>query len=91
MAVPGKQEDGMVDGNERIVLTARDIQAWKDRKAELDRQVADAQRELAVINRNLEAAAVLLAQKGSTVEGTATEPSAADTDEDDGFGSPVAG
>lgn len=80
----------MMDGNDGVLLTAGDVQAWKDRKAELERTIAGAQRELAEINRNLEAAAVLQDRKAAG--GTSTEaPAAADSDEDDGFGSPVAG
>lgn len=80
----------MMDGNDGVLLTARDVQAWTDRKADLERAIAEAQRELAEINRNLEAAAVLQDRKaaGGTPAG---EPPAADSDEDDGFGSPVAG
>lgn len=82
----------MADRSDETLLTIQDVQGWKDRKAELERQIADAQKELTEINRNLEAAAVLQSRKGSTGPATAAETAPVDElEEDDGFGSPVAG
>ena len=82
-----------MDRNDDILLTARQIQGWRDRKAELDRKVADAQRELAEIDRRLEAAAVLMdgADDRASTAPVETAPADQSSDEDDGFGSPVAG
>ena len=82
-----------MDRDDGIVLTARQIQGWKDRKAELDRTIADAQRELAEIDRRLEAAAVLTdeAAGGNPAAPVESAPADQSSDEDDGFGSPVAG
>jgi hypothetical protein len=82
-----------MDRNDGVLLTAREVQGWRDRKAELDREIAEAQRELAEIDRRLEAAAVLTDRAGGGDNGVAVETAPADqsSDEDDGFGSPVAG
>jgi hypothetical protein len=82
-----------MDRNDGVLLTARQIQGWRDRKAELDRKIADAQREVAEIDRRLEAAAVLMdgAEGGESAAPVETAPADQSSDEDDGFGAPVAG
>ena len=49
-----------------IILTADQVERWKQRKDALQRTIADAQRELADINRRLDAVAILTGERVET-------------------------
>ena len=53
-----------------ILLTAAEVAKRKDRKAELEREIQAAQQELAVVNRWLDAVAILTAGSRPSTEAT---------------------
>ena len=52
-----------MDGNEEILLTAQQVREWREKKAQLEVQIADAEVDLAVLNQRLEAVSIITAEK----------------------------
>ena len=52
-----------MDGNEEILLTAQQVKEWREKKAQLEVQIADAEVDLAVLNQRLEAVSIITAEK----------------------------
>ena len=51
-----------MDGNDGILLTAQQVLEWRDKKAKLEREIADAETELVLVNRRLEAVSVIVGE-----------------------------
>ena len=49
-----------MDGNEGILLTAGQVREWREKRTRLEKEITDAEVELAVVNRQLEAVSVIV-------------------------------
>ena len=62
-----------MDGNDGILLTAQQVREWREKKAKLEREIADAETELVSVNRRLEAVSVIVGKQWPDDESASSE------------------
>ena len=74
-----------MDENDGILLTAEQVRGWREKKTRLEKEIADAEVELGVVSRRLEAVAVIVGKHWPD-----DEPASSEDDEETSVGNMIA-